>query len=302
LIAEAPRHDPLWLAARGARQADLAQRFIEAAEGSSLRLLALKGIAIADEIYAGSAERPMADVDLLVIDTDRFAEAAALARSLGLADMGASDHALALREPSSRVILELHRSLTACPGLFPIDFEDLWRRRVPVSGASFSRLDDEALALHAALHTAFQHGFAANEYHYGDFVRILDILAPSPDRLLARAREWDAVKTLASMALMAGNRFPESAGLARLNERLQGLGPPRLSKRIASWGVAAPEPDLATLAFVRLSLAPSRWRCLRLTLSPEPLPGTRPRGGLMSRALGLAETFVRARARKGHGE
>ena len=126
------RQHAFWLAARGAQQMDLAIRFAAAAQEKNLRVLALKGISIADELYGGMENRPMADIDFLVVETDRFAEAAQVARSLGLVEVGASDHALVFKEEPSGVVLELHISLTACPSLFSIDTLGLWERRTPV--------------------------------------------------------------------------------------------------------------------------------------------------------------------------
>ncbi|MEO8362677.1 MAG: nucleotidyltransferase family protein, partial [Vicinamibacteria bacterium] len=147
-----------WLAVRGTQQLDLAERFATAADEAGFKVLALKGISIAQELYGVIENRPMADVDFLVVDTHRFAEVADVARTLDLTEIGASDHALVFKEPRSGVVLELHISLTACPGLFPIDHGGLWERRKTVVGAKFQRLSDADLLIHLSLHTAFQHG------------------------------------------------------------------------------------------------------------------------------------------------
>jgi len=288
MMGEAARNDAFWLAARGARQADLAARFVAAAQERGLRLLALKGIAIAEELWGGAESRPMADVDLLVVDTARFDEVAGLARSMGLVEIDVSDHALVFREEETRTVLELHIALTACPGLFGIDLEDLWTRRTPVMGSAFSRLGDVDLILHAALHTAFQHGFAANEFHYADFVRALDAFRPHLDEVVNRARAFGALRSLAAMTLMAAHRFPESTQVHGLVDRVADDCPNSLKASIAEWRGGPPPANVRTLAKVRSALAPNLGRYLRLSLFPAPLPGcTLPRRGRIRRLVDL---------------
>ena len=300
MIEHAARDQAFWLAARGARQADLAARFIAAAQERRLRLLALKGVAIADELWGGAASRPMADVDLLVIDTARFAEVAELARSLGLVEIDASDHALVFREPETRAVLELHISLTACPGLFTIDPDDLWKRRAPVAGSSFSRLGDVDLILHAALHTAFQHGFAANEFHYADFLKAMEVFQPDLDEVVNRARTWGAQRTLAAMAVIADQRWPGSPLLRELASRVASECPESLRRLIETWRDVTPPPDLRTLAKVRYALAPDRPRYFRLSLFPKPIPGrTLPARTPIRRLFDLAGALVSGVARQG---
>lgn len=269
---------------------DLAHRFAAAAAAASVSVLALKGVSIVDELYGGPENRPMADIDFLVIDTPNFPRAIEVARSLELVEVGASDHALVFKEGSSGVILELHVSLTACPGLFPIDHRALWERRVAVNGTPMFRLSDPDLLIHFALHTAFQHGFVVNDHHFGDFIRLLELQTLRFDQVVAIARGALALEALGAMTVACARRNESSTPMAKLADQVARHTPPRLRR----WIESRPAPPLrfsaADLAFVRFQLAPSKWRCLKQTLFPSLIPGrsTR-RAGAFQRWRALAE-------------
>ncbi|MEO8500138.1 MAG: nucleotidyltransferase family protein [Vicinamibacteria bacterium] len=284
------RGHAFWLASRGAQQMDLALRFADAAAAQGLRILALKGISIADELYGGVHNRPMADIDFLVVDTRHFGAAGDLVRSLGLDEAGASDHAIVFKEPASGVVLELHLSLTACPGLFTTDHGALWERRASVAATPMFRLSNEDLPVHLALHTGFQHGFAANAYHYDDFIRVLAAMSPPPDQIVLRARESGALRALGAMVLACGRLGQSSLALSELVERTEALCPRSLSRWIRSRSRWPPPAGIGSLAYVRYQLAPAKWSCLRRTLLPAPIPGrTLPRPSAIRRLASLVD-------------
>ena len=282
------RQHAFWLASRGAQQMDLAARFSAAAQSREVRVLALKGISIADELYGGAQNRPMADIDFLVVDTRRFELAARCARSLGLVETGASDHALVFREPASGVVLELHVSLTTCPGLFTVDHEAVWERRAPVASTSMFRLADEDLVVHLALHTAFQHAFAAGEYHYRDFVRALETFKPEAALILERARQWGALGAVGAMAFSCQKGAHGSPASADLLERFQAHCPKGVRRWLEGQAHMPPPMSVLSLARVRYQLAPSKWGFGRRTVLPKAIPGrTLPRRGTMRRLADL---------------
>jgi hypothetical protein len=288
-------HRPYRLALRGAQQMDLALRFAAGSDAAGLSVLALKGISIADQLYAGIQNRPMADIDFLTVNSGRFGAMGDLARSLGLVEIGASDHALVFREPSSRVVLELHLALTACPGLFTVDAGALWERRAVVPGTAMFRLSDPDLVVHLALHTAFQHAFTANEYHYGDFVRALEKLRPPLQEIVARAREWSALGPVGAMALVSFRKNPDSSRVAELAALTESFCPPGLARWIGSQPEMPPPFSVASLARVRYHLAPSKWRYLARTLAPKSIPGrTLSKPGVMRRLASLAAAAMRS--------
>ena len=282
-----------WLSMRGSQQMDLASRFSAEADRAGLRVLALKGISIAEQLYGSLDRRPMADVDFLIVDTQRFVEAANIARVLGLVEVGASDHALVFKETASGVVLELHISLTSCVGLFEIDHEALWDRRTLVQGAAFSRLGHADLVVHLALHTAFQHGFSANDFHYGDFERALTTLRPSLDDVVRCAAQHEASAALSAMARACARRFPDSESAAELARRIAHGCPPRLARWMDQWTEPSPPVRVADLAFVRYQLAPSKARFLRHSLLPAVIPGrTLPRSSVFQRLSRLFDLGV----------
>ena len=277
-----------WLASRGAQQMDLALRFSAAALARGLGVVALKGISIADELYGGVHNRPMADIDFLVVDTRAFELVAQVARSLGLMETEGSDHALVFKEPGSGVVLELHVSLTACPGLFTVDHEALWERRAPVAATPMFRLSSEDLVVHLALHTAFQHAFVAGPNHASDFVRALETLQPEAGLVLARAREWGAVGSLGAMAFSCRKEAPASAVLGDLLESFQLHCPKTVRLWLEGQERMPPPMSIADLAHVRYALAPSKWGYVRRSLFPGSIPGRRsPRPGTMRRLANL---------------
>lgn len=282
------RQHTFWLATRGAQQMDLAIRFASSARARNLPVLALKGISIADELYGGMENRPMADVDFLVVETSRFEEAAEAARFLGLVETGASDHALVFKEEASGVVLELHISLTACPGLFGIDNLGLWKRRTPVGDSPMFRLSDEDLVIHLALHTAFQHTFVASDSHYDDFMRVLDSRRPDPDRIVELAKTAGALGALGAMCVACVRRGLVSPALQDLVARTAAFCPKAVERWIAAQGPTPPPFRLRDMAFLRFRLAPSRVRFARATLFPARLPGRVTRGpGALQRLIGL---------------
>lgn len=290
--SEARQH-AFWLASRGAQQMDLAGRFSAAARSREVRVLALKGISMVDELYGGAQNRPMADVDLLVVDAGRFVLAAEVARSLGLVETGASDHALVFKEPASGVVLELHLSLTACPGLFTVDHEAAWARRAPVRGTSMFRLCDEDLVVHLALHTAFQHAFVAGEYHYRDFAHALDTFRPPADLVIFRAREWSALAPLGAMAFACRPDALGSPDRRALLDRFEPYCPKAVRRFIEAQPRMPPPMSLWSFARIRFELAPSKWGYVRQTLLPGPIPArTLPRLGAMRRLAGLIDASL----------
>ncbi len=295
-----PQDRPYWLALRGAQQMDLAVRFAIAAEEQDLRVLALKGISVAEELYGGIENRPMADVDLLVVDSSRFEAVGRTARAMGLVETGASDHALVFKESASGVVLELHISLTSCPGLFSIDTESLWARRKALPGQALFRLHDEDLIVHLALHTAFQHGFAANAYHYGDFVRALDGYGAAAEGIAVRAREFGAIAAVGAMAVALSLPAAGVRDLPRQLEPLRVYCPAPLARWIQSQVEFPPRASLLALAAVRYRLAPSRWAYLVRTLVPKGIPGrTLPRASVLGRLSNLAQVGLGERIRPG---
>ena len=184
----------------GVQRQALARRVSRRLRESGIRTLALKGMALLNFVYDSPAERPMADVDLLAIES--FDEAVGRLEQDGFLALDRGAHATALREPDSGGILELHRDLTSCRGFFPLDKPALWQRRRETN--DLARPSAEDLLVQLAIHAAFQHGFAISLVQWLDFRRCFERTAPDPALVLERARESRAEACLfAALALAA---------------------------------------------------------------------------------------------------
>ncbi len=290
--------------ARGVRQLDMASRVLALLETRGLRALPLKGAALAEALYGSVADRPMADVDVLVLDD--AARALALLLEHGFREIGPADHAWGLIDPHSGGVLELHWSVTSCPGLFPLDREGLWARSRPAAGQVPRIPSAEDLLVQLSLHASFQHGLALSLVQYLDFRRLFERASLDPDRLRAiaavsRAEAAVAAALAAAQAVVGApvpralaSEFPLPRPLARW-----------LSVRLTT-PLSLLIPSAPALARVRWGLLPGR----RLELArrslwvhrpgpPEPfvLQGLRAAG----RAGRLVRRWVRPSRRAGPG-
>lgn len=234
-----------------------------------LRSLPLKGGALVERLCDSAAERPMADVDLLVLD-DWTAAARALTDE-GWLPLRRADHAQPFVEPDSGVVLELHRSVTSCGALFPLDAEALWGRSQPGPGRVPRLPSPEDLLVHLSLHAAFQHGLVLTLVQYLDFRRLLERLPPRPDRLAESAERARAGRAVAA-ALRAAEAVVGArprGDLAAALDRWLPEPPGWLRAGLADpLRFVAPEPP--ALARVRWGLAGGRRiALLRAALLPE---------------------------------
>jgi hypothetical protein len=254
---------------RGLRQLALAARVLDRLDRAGLRALPLKGAALLETLYDSEGDRTMSDVDVLVLDD--WPGARRLLRADGFAEGEPADHVVVLREPGSGAVLELHHSVTSCPGLFPLDRDGLWSRSVLGPGQVRRRPCPEDLLLQLALHAAFQHGLVVSLAQWLDFRRLFERCDLDPDRLrgavgAARAEAPLRAALHAARAVVGGPlpgwllaAGPAPPGLAR-----EGVDPLDY--------VTPAEPDLAR---VRFRLLPGRRTELLLrTVFPE-RPGER---------------------------
>lgn len=259
--------------ARALGQIRLARRVVDLLAERRIRALPLKGAVLAETVYDLESDRPMSDVDVLALE--RWPDGVAALREAGFVEVDHGDHAWAFAEPSSRELLELHRSVTSCPGLFPLDAEGLWGRSRPGRG-QISRLPSpEDLLVQLALHAAFQHAFVLSLVQWLDFRRVLEREAIATDRLLQVAAEASAEIPLGA-ALLAAEAVVE----APLPPPLRDVLRKKLPRGLRRWL----EPRLAEpLAFTPPRAADHarvRWELVR---------GPRRRGELVWRTLFVPE-------------
>jgi putative nucleotidyltransferase-like protein len=251
-------------------QIGLAARALGLLEARGVRGLPLKGAALAETVYDVESDRPMSDVDVLVLE--RWPEATLALRDAGFVEVARGDHAWAFRDPVGAGILELHRSVVSAPGLFPIDIEGLWARSRRGRGQLERLPSAEDLLVQLALHAAFQHGLTLSLVQWLDFRRLLEREPVDASRLRAVAAAARAEVPLGAALLAAEAvvkapvpaplRPPLPASLLRWLE-------PRLGDPLALVGPSEPP-----LGRVRWELLPGRrvellWRTLVLPETPE---------------------------------
>jgi hypothetical protein len=281
--------------ATGTRQLELAGRVQRSLLGAGVRVLPLKGAALADALYATPADRPMEDVDLLALDG--WPSALRHLAAMGLREVDRADHARSFRDPRSGVVIELHHAPTSCPGVYPLDAEGLWARSRTVPGPLARTPAPADLLVLLALHAAFQHGLVLRLVQYWDFRRLLqsaDLDAALVVEIAARARALPvlAAALAAAQAVVAAPVPP--ALLAAL-----GTARPRALARVLDGASAVPlrllPPAAPPLARARWALTPGRrLRLLRGTLSPrEPGESAAPVRGLLRAARRTASLVWR---------
>jgi hypothetical protein len=276
---------------RSVQQLEVASSLESALSAAGIAVLRLKGAAVCERLYDSPAERPMADVDLLVLGD--WTGALRTAEGRGLQAAGRGDHALVFRDPPTGVVVELHHSVTSCPGFHPLDADGIQTR----AGAGTTvRLPPSAedLLVHLSLHAAFQHGLVLSLVQYLDFRRLLERLPLDVGRLVDAADAAHAHVSVAAALRVAEavvgapvpgvlkNAFGCPPGLARLLE-------PRLGDPLAFVAPATPR-----LARVRWELSAGRRpELLRRTLLPEEPGRSRPAWTAPFRASARATGLLR---------
>jgi hypothetical protein len=236
--------------ARGLRLVHLAGRAQSLLAARGLRSLPLKGAALAESLYDSVGFRPMLDADLLALDAWPDAVEALLVE--GYRAAVGSDHATAFVCPVSGGILELHRSVTSCPGLFPVDANGLWSRSLPADGPVSRLPSPEDLLVHLSLHASFQHGLVLSLVQWLDFRHFFAQRTVDVDRVTAIASETGAVAALGLAlrvaAVVVGAPVPVALLAATpLPPRLRSWLERRISKPLHF--VAPSAPALARLRY-----------------------------------------------------
>lgn len=255
---------------RGEQLSDLARRARTLLDAPGIRTLPLKGMALLGFAYDAPADRPMDDVDLLVLEG--WEDALARLQAAGFGVLERADHAWALRDPGSRVTLELHRGLATCPEMFPIDGPALWSRRVGPSGEE--RPSAEDLLVQLSVHAAFQHGLRLRLVQFLDFRRVLERAKVDPAKLLELARASRAEGSLLA-ALQAAAVLVAAPVSEPLLAELRRVAPRRLLRKVDGLRrnpllLLADAPSPRTLAGWRLALVGARrLQLLARTLAPS---------------------------------
>ncbi len=263
------------LLVRGVRQLELAARVQLVLAARGIHALPLKGAALCEDLYEGEGDRPMADVDLLALDGWR--DAADFLQLEGFVVVARADHAWAFTDPVSGAVLELHHSVTSCPGLFPLDGPGLLARSRGGSGQVPRLPSPEDLLVHLSLHASFQHGLVLSLVQWLDFRRLLERFRPEIGNLVAAARHARAEAPVAA-ALLTAEAVVGAPLQPDLREWLEGRLPSQLRQWLAArWPTPLTfvAPSAPALGYVRWNLVPGRrFALLSRTLVPR-TPGER---------------------------
>ncbi len=255
----------------GVRQLDAASRTQDLLGVQGVRCLPLKGAALAEHLYDSVAHRPMADVDLLVLDD--WPRAVRLLEKAGFADQGQADHARAFLDPASGVVVELHRGVTSCAQLFPLDLEATWKRCPTAAGLVKSVPSSADLLIHLSLHAAFQHGLALRLVQWLDFRRLLEREPPEPTLVADIATDARAQYAVA-LALETARRLVAAPLSPALEDLVNAWLPNRLGRYLVATLQADPSafltPAQPPLGWIRWQVARGhRAALIRETLSPS---------------------------------
>lgn len=140
---------------------------VERLAAENIRVMLLKGAALATTVYPSFAARPMGDLDVLVAP-DEAGRAWQCLRDAGWkieVEGGekffeAHHHLVGLLDPKGlNIVLEIHRAMMAPTGPFLLDEAEVWREARPVSlGATRVWVpSDRHQLLHLCIHFAWQH-------------------------------------------------------------------------------------------------------------------------------------------------
>ncbi len=146
------------------------QRVVHELADADIRVMLLKGAALAKTAYASFAERPMGDLDILV-RRHEAERAWQLLRASGwklFIEGGekffeAHHHLPRLVHPQGlQVELEVHRTLTHPLGPFVLDDLEVWRdaRTVSLGGMTAFVPSNQHQLLHLSIHFAWSHGLS----------------------------------------------------------------------------------------------------------------------------------------------
>jgi hypothetical protein len=159
----------------------------------------LKGVAFLDTLYAHPAERPLADVDVLVPRAARHRVVALLTAARLEAvppprhrRAGWDGHYNWQFRAASGPKVEIHFGF-APHHLFSIDYEEIWSRVVErrANARVIPTLDPEDTLLALSIHDA-KHAYEVPDHNREDTRRVINHWQPDWEILVTRARRWGA--------------------------------------------------------------------------------------------------------------
>ena len=179
---------------------------------NQLPVIALKGLALAKNIYGDIALRPMSDIDLLLKGED-LVTAGRILLSLGYKQcfpawesMSKTYHHLPSFTNINGTIVELHWNIVTLDSPVKVDLEGLWARAclIKVDNVEVRVFSAEDLFLHLCLHASFHLQTGMDLIPFCDMAGLIKASADKIDWqiVIARATSWGAKKCLYLMLLL----------------------------------------------------------------------------------------------------
>lgn len=201
------RYEYLSIAARNIFFLDRAATLLSGLKAKHVRVVALKGIFLLDNIYHSIGERSMNDIDLLVPRND-LACALRFFNEKGFSPKSYFDikaenidikHVPPLMKPDEPIV-ELHWTLLEEDEPFRIEMENVWERVRPVmvNNVEVFALGVEDAILHLCLHSSYQHYFQNRLRGLIDIDKFIWHSSPDIDwdNLMKIASEWRAERVV----------------------------------------------------------------------------------------------------------
>jgi hypothetical protein len=177
-------------------------QILEHLQKCETRVLLLKGIYLADQIYGDIGLRPMGDLDLLVPRLE-FRSSLTRLREMGFVFkrpyIVEADDIVYFHAPSlfkDEIELELHWDLVLPSSPVQIDIQGLWERARPITlenGQAWA-LAPEDLLLYLCIHAAYGHEFRTQLRSLVDIAKVIQHFGSSIvwDTLVDTALRWKA--------------------------------------------------------------------------------------------------------------
>jgi hypothetical protein len=201
-------------------------RVLKILQNKGIKLIALKGVHVAETLYNDIALRPMRDIDLMVRKNDLLqAERELMEMGYGtserptIEEQTKKDCHLERLKRTGAVPVEIHWNIMPPESPFNIDIDGMWERarEAQLGGFKVLVLSPEDLILHLCLHVSYNHHFSSRLGHIYDIFEALRYYKNEIDwrRLFTTANAWNArtfvYSALSLSRIMLGAEIPLDA-------------------------------------------------------------------------------------------
>jgi hypothetical protein len=216
-------------------------KILSALQDMGIKVIVLKGAALAEIVYRNRALRPMSDVDLLVRKEDlSWVEDKLVEMAYQLYEHHRSRewlkehyyHLVFIKNDTTPIEIHWHIDRPSRP--FTIDIEGMWKRAVPanIAGVEALVLSPEDLLLHLCLHTC-KHKLTGGLRPFCDIAATVRHYGPHIDwgQIQARSQQWRVTPYVYLPLYLA----KDLAGAAVPEPVLDALRPDGFDARLVDW-------------------------------------------------------------------